>query len=136
MIMHQSYIMSFQKSVLINILIKLRLWNTFLLSFADIIKVVIIIIKKVERIRNYVSKFSLYQCFLIQQNLLISCEKMRMSAELKDCFIFRWGISVPSFIIVGYIWKILERGWLFAQPHTHTHLWATPKCPSWIGHHE
>ena len=49
---------------------------------ADIIKVEAMFIKtifkdskKVKRIRNYVSKCSLYVCFLIQQNLLISAKK-------------------------------------------------------------
>ena len=40
---------------------------------------------KVKRIRNYVSKSSLYVYFLMQQNLSISGGKMLMSAELKEC---------------------------------------------------
>ena len=58
--------------------------------FADIIKIVTIFIKailkdlkKVKRIRNYVSKHNLYLYFLIEQNLLISGKEMLMSAELK-----------------------------------------------------
>ena len=50
--------------------------------FPDITKVVTIIIKtifryseKVNRIRNYVSKYNLYVYFLIKQNLLISVQK-------------------------------------------------------------
>ena len=43
---------------------------------------------------------------------------MVMSAELKGCvtwfinfwIFFRWGITVPSFIIVGYVWQISGRG--------------------------
>ena len=61
--------------------------------FADIVKIVTIFIKtiqkdskKVIRIWNYVSKCSLYLPFLIKQNLLISGEKMLISAELKCCF--------------------------------------------------
>ena len=57
-------------------------------TFADMIKIVIMFIKtifkdstKVKRIGNYVSKCSLYLYLLIQQNLLISGEKMLMSAE-------------------------------------------------------
>ena len=59
--------------------------------FADIIEIVTIFIKtifkdskKVKRIGNYVSKCNLYLYFLIYLNLLISGEKMLMSAELKD----------------------------------------------------
>ena len=70
--------------------------NTFILRrsrvtiFADIIKIVTIFIKailkdlkKVKRIRNYVSKHNLYLYFLIEQNWLISGKEMLMSAELK-----------------------------------------------------
>ena len=39
--------------------------------------------KKVKKIKIYVSKWNLYLYFLIHQNLLISGEKMLMSAELK-----------------------------------------------------
>ena len=60
--------------------------------FADIIKIVTMFIKtitkdskKVKRIRNYVSKSDLYVYFLMYQNLLISGEKMLMSAKLKGC---------------------------------------------------
>ena len=41
--------------------------------------------RKVKRIRNYVSKYNLYLYLLISQNLLISGEKMLMTAELKRC---------------------------------------------------
>ena len=60
--------------------------------FANIIKALIMFIrttfkdlKKVRRIGNYVSKFNLQNAilyFLIQQNLLISSEKMLMSADI------------------------------------------------------
>ena len=40
---------------------------------------------KFKRIRNYVSKCNLFLYFLIQKNFLISCEKMLMSTELKEC---------------------------------------------------
>ena len=60
-------------------------------DFADIIKIATILIKttfkdssKVKRIRNCVLKCNLYLYFLIYQKLLISSEKMLMSAELKD----------------------------------------------------
>ena len=41
--------------------------------------------KKVKRIRNYVVKCNVYLYFLIKQKLLISGEKMLMSAEFKRC---------------------------------------------------
>ena len=63
--------------------------------FADIIKIVNMFIKKifkdskkVERFRNYRSKCNLYlyfKIFQIYQNLVISSEKMLMSAELNGC---------------------------------------------------
>ena len=60
--------------------------------FADIVKILtmfIITIYKDSRSvtinRNYVSKYNLYLYFLISQNLLISGEKMLISAELKVC---------------------------------------------------
>ena len=37
---------------------------------------------------------------------------------------FRQGVTVPSFIIVGYVWQILERGGLFALP---PHPWLARK---------
>ena len=60
--------------------------------FADIIKTVTMFIKtilkdskKVNRIRNYLSKWNLYLYFLLLQNLLISDLKMLMSAEIRVC---------------------------------------------------
>ena len=60
--------------------------------FVDMIKTVTMFIKtitedsrKVKRIRNYVSKSNLYVYFLMWQNLLISSEKMLMSAGIKEC---------------------------------------------------
>ena len=57
---------------------------------------------------------------------------MLMSAELKECvawfksfwIFFRQVITVPSFIILGYVWQILGRG-AFLSPHP----WAAPKTP-------
>ena len=58
--------------------------------FANIIKIVIMFIKKifidlkkVKGTTNDISKYNLYLYFLIWQNLLFSSEKMLMSAELK-----------------------------------------------------
>ena len=60
--------------------------------FAEIIKIATMFIKtifkgskEVKRIRNYRSKRNLYLYFLMRLNLLISGEKMLMSAELKTC---------------------------------------------------
>ena len=60
--------------------------------FADIIKIITRFIKtsfkdsrKAKRIRNYVLKYNIYLYFLILQNLLISSEKMLMSAEVMVC---------------------------------------------------
>ena len=39
----------------------------------------------------------------------------------------RWGITVPSFIMVGYVSQILGKRGLFAPPPTHP--WAAPKMP-------
>ena len=39
---------------------------------------------------------------------------MLTSAELKGCV--TWGITVPSFIIVGYVWQILGRVGPFCPP--------------------
>ena len=75
--------------------------------FADIIKIVTIFSKtifkdskKVKRIGNYVSKCNLYLYFLIYLNLLISGEKMLMSAELKDYI--TWFIYFLDLLKVRY----------------------------------
>ena len=81
--------------------------NTFILrrpivaNFPDLDKIATMFIKtifkeskKVKRIRSYVLKFNVYLYFLIKQKLLISVEKMLVSAEFKrgcmshDLFIF------------------------------------------------
>ena len=54
--------------------------------FAEIIKIAAMLVKtllKLKRIENCVAKCNLYLHFLIEQNLLISSEKMLMSVELK-----------------------------------------------------
>ena len=64
------------------------------------------------------------------EKLLISSEKILMLVEIKseshDSYIFwtffREGITVPNFIIVGYVWQTLGRG-AFLLPHT----WAATK---------
>ena len=60
--------------------------------------------KKVTRIRNYVLECNLYLHFLIWQKLLISGEKMLMTAEL---------ICHVIYVIVGYMWQILGTWNLF-----------------------
>ena len=111
--------------------------NTFILGrsgvaiFVDIIKILtmffITIYKdsgKVKINRNHVTKYNRYMYFLIKQNLLISGEKILISAELKRSVIwfiyfwifFGWDITVPSFFIVGYVWQILERGGFLPTP--------------------
>ena len=53
--------------------------------FAEIIKIVKVLkdSRKARRIRKYVSKWNIYLDFLIKPNLLISGNKMLMSAGLK-----------------------------------------------------
>ena len=88
--------------------------------------------------RSYVLKCNLYLYFLIKQKLLIFREKMLMSAELEGCFtwfiyfwiILRWGITVPSFISLGYVWQILEKGtFLTPPPFPLLNPWAVQKRP-------
>ena len=43
-----------------------------------------------------------------------------------SCIFFRWGITVLSLIIVGYVWEILGRE---AFWHALPHPWAAPKKP-------
>ena len=55
-------------------------------NFAHMIKMATILIKiKFKDFRNYLLKWNLYLYFLTQQKLLIFCEKMQMSVELKGC---------------------------------------------------
>ena len=75
--------------------------------FADIVKIVNMFIKKifkdskkVERFRNYRSKCNLYLYFLIYQNLVISSEKMQMSAELNGSI--PWFIYFLDLLLVRY----------------------------------
>ena len=75
--------------------------------FADIIKVLTRFTKKiskdsrkVQRIRNYVSKCNLYLYLLIEQIMLISGEKMLMSAELRVCV--TWLIYFLDLLWVRY----------------------------------
>ena len=64
------------------------------------IKVIFKNSKKVKRIKNYISKCNLYQYFQVYQNLLISGEKMLMSAELGGCV--RWFIYFLDLLWVSY----------------------------------
>ena len=109
--------------------------------FAYIMKIVTIFIKtifkdskKVKRIRNYVSKCSLYLYFLIQRNLLISGEKMLMSAELKWCV--AWIIYFFDLLWVRYNYakfyhcRICVRDFRGEGPHIRV---QSRKAPSWKG---
>ena len=109
--------------------------------FADIIKIVTMFIKiifkdsgKVKRIKNYLLKCNLYLYFLIYQNFLVSGEKNSDVSKTQGvCHVthifflifFRHGMSVPSFIIVGYVRQTLDK-WAFLGP---PHQWAAPKKP-------
>ena len=64
-----------------------KAWGT---HFADIITIITIFVKKIFKdsrkgkiVRNYALKCNLYLYFLIKQDLMISSEKMLMSAELR-----------------------------------------------------
>ena len=82
--------------------------------------------KEVKRIRNYGSKRNLYLYFLMRLNLLISGEKMLMSAELKSCVM--WFIYFLDLLQIKYNCakfrhcrirvQILGRGDLFAPPRS------------------
>ena len=87
--------------------------NTFILRsprvtiFADIIKFLPSLLKnsiktqkEVERIKNYVSKCNLYLNYLMQQNLVIFNEKMKISVELKRCV--PWFIYFLDLLLVMY----------------------------------
>ena len=57
----------------------------------------------------------------------MSVEFKALSRDLYTLWIcYREGISVPSFIIVGYMWQVLMRRDLF---NPSPHLWAAPKRP-------
>ena len=94
--------------------------------------------RKVKINTKYTSKYNLYLYFLIQQNLLISGEKMLMPAELKGCvtwFIYfldyLWvRYNYTNFIIVGYVTDF--RKGAFLPPPSPLHV-QPRKSPSWIG---
>ena len=93
--------------------------------FPDIIKIVTIFIKtiiqdsrNVKRIMNYVSKSNLYLYFLMQQNLLISVEKMLMPAELK-------GLVTWFIYFLGLPWVRYNS----TEFHHCRISWAAPKKP-------
>ena len=76
--------------------------------------------KQVKTFRNYVPEYNLYQYFLMQQNLLISsetcwCQQYSRSVS-HDSYtfpiFFSAGITVPSFIIVGYVHHYRTFPWL------------------------
>ena len=79
-------------------------------------------LKEIKRIKNYVPNSNLYLYFFIKQNLLISSAKAMISAKRKRwvrLFIhfwvfFRYGINVPRFIIVWYLWQVWGKGTFLA----------------------
>ena len=96
--------------------------------FADIIKFVTMFIKtifkdsrKVKRIINYAIYICISWCSKICWFLVKECWCQQNSRGVsRDSYIFwiflRQGITVPSFIIVEYVWQILGRGGLFTPP--------------------
>ena len=111
--------------------------------FADIINILTMFFitiykdsRKVKIDRNCVSKCNLYPYFLIQQNLLISGEKMWMSAELKGCV--AWFIYFLNLLWVRYncakfehcricLTDFREGAFLRGAPPPPPHPWAAPK---------
>ena len=95
--------------------------------------------RTVKRIRNYLSKSNLYVYFLMSQNLLISGEKMLMSAEIKECV--TWFIHFLDLPLVRYncakfhhcricVADFRERGPKSPFPPNRE---QPRKSPSWIG---
>ena len=126
--------------------------NSFILRrpgvaiFAEIIKIITKFIKKifkdsrkVKRIRNYVSKCNLYLYFLIQQNLLISEEKMLISAKLRGCV--TWLIYFLDLLYVRYNCAKFHHCRICVTDFREAVAFLAPppireqpqKCPSWIG---
>ena len=108
-----------------------KAWSS---EFADISKIATMFIKstfedsnKIKRIRNYVLKRNLYLYFLIWQKLLISTEKcwcqQNSRHDLCNFLIFLRHMTVPSFIIEGYVWQILRKRAFLHPPYP----WAAPK---------
>ena len=112
---------------------------------ANIIKIVTMFIKaifedskKFTRNRNYVPKCNLYLYFLIDQNWLISGDKILISAKLKRCD--TWFMYILNIHFVGYNFAKVHHcrlyvtdfrggGGLFAFPLCE----QSQKCPCWIG---
>ena len=123
---------------------KLFIKNTFILKrprvaiFADIIKVVTIFTKTIFKDSKKKKK---------ELEIIIKIQSISVFLHVTKFTDFRWknadvsrsqgvsyvihmilgsslGITVPSFIIVGYIWQVLRRGNIFAP-----HPWTTPKRP-------
>ena len=117
--------------------------NSFILRrpriaiFLDIIKIVTMFIKtifkdskNVKRLRNYALKCNLYVNFFIEKFFDFhwkNADVSRTQEVLHAINIFFGSslgksITVPSFIIVGYVRQILGMGALFSP-----HPWAAPK---------
>ena len=105
--------------------------------FGDIIKIVTMFIKRVTKDSGKVKKIEImYQnpvfmwiswcskiCWIPVKKCWCQLNPSGVSRDLYIFWIFfRYGITVPSFIIVGFVWRILGRG-VKKVPHT----WAAPK---------
>ena len=123
--------------------------NTFILRrpggdiFANIIKIITRFIKKifkdsrrVKRVRNY-SQNGIYTCIFWYSKICWFPEEKCWCQQNSWCvsrdwyifwIFFSYGITVLSFIFVGYVWQILGR-----RPLCPLHLEQPQKCQSWIG---
>ena len=125
--------------------------NTFILRrprvafFADIIKIVTMCIKMIFKDSKQVQRIRSYAVMYQNETYICICwyTKIRwISAKKYWCqqnprgvphdlhifwIFFRYGIFVPSFIIVGYERQILGRA-LF-RPFLPPHLWPAPQRP-------
>ena len=97
------------------------------------VAIVAAIIKiQIKKRQNYLLKWNFYLILRYDKNCLF-CVKIAdvsrtqprsLSRQIEIyilCIFFRWGMHVPSLIIMGYVWEILMRGRVFK--------WAAPECP-------
>ena len=112
--------------------------------FADIIQIVIMFMKTIfknwkdfKRIRNYVPRWNLYMYFLISGENMLMADVSITQGVCHVIHIFFGSslakVELPSFIIVGYVWQILGRGFLIPHPPLFPIREQPLKVPSWIG---
>ena len=105
--------------------------------FAEIIKILKKCLKTQEKLKELeiIYQNAIYICISWYNKICwFSVKKwwfqQNSGGASRDSYVFwiffRYGIIVPSFITVGYLWQILGRGALFAPP---PHPWAAPKMP-------